>query len=88
MSNEAELPAPSVNTGVVVQRNRRAPFRPPAADQGTPLGAVVTRNWGNSRRSKSDSGLTRNRVIAGDLPDWAPLPPGELQVDRNAGKQT
>ncbi len=88
MSNETSLPAPDTNTGVVVQRTRRSPFLPPAPDQQPPLGAVVTRNWGSSRRSKKDSGLTRNRVIAGDLPDWAPLPPGELQVHRNAGTQS
>lgn len=89
MSNETSLPAPNSNAGVVVQRTRRTPFLPPAPDEKIPLGAVVTRNWGGApRRSTKDSGLTRNRVIAGDLPDWAPLPPGELQVDRHAGHQS
>lgn len=89
VSNDATPPSSDANDGVVVvQRTRRAPFAPPTFDEQPSIGTVVTRNWGGTRRTKKDSGLTRNRVIAGDLPDWAPLPPGELQVDRNAGTQS
>ena len=88
MSNETNVPAPDANSGVVVQRTRRTPFLPPSPDEKTSIGTVVTRNWGVSSRGKKESGITRNRIIAGDLPDWAPLPPGELQVDRNAGSKT
>jgi len=26
--------------------------------------------------------ISRNHIVAGDLPDWEPLPPGELTVRR------
>lgn len=74
----------------VVRRTRRAPFNPPAEQPTQPSGTVVSRNWGLGLRSSTrgkESGLTRNRKIAGDLPDWAPLPPGEISVDRPAGSQ-
>ncbi|NLE79316.1 MAG: hypothetical protein GX610_06975 [Rhodococcus sp.] len=34
------------------------------------------------RRSPRPAGerLSRNRVIAGDLPEWSPMPPGEIPV--------
>lgn len=33
-------------------------------------------------RASATSRLSTNRVIAGDLPGWEPLPPGELSVRR------
>lgn len=42
---------------------------------------LVSRAILGSRSSKKPA-LTRNHVIAGDLPDWEPLPPGELSVIR------
>lgn len=33
-------------------------------------------------RSMKKSQLSRNHVVAGDLPNWEPLPPGEMSVIR------
>jgi len=71
---------------VVVRRNRKSPFVAPAPAADEQSGITVSRSWGLGLRSaKTSSGLTRNRKIAGDLPGWCPLPPGELGVDRSAG---
>lgn len=73
---------------VIVRRTRRTQILPPLDEQESEVsGITVSRDWGlglRSANSKKDSGLPRNRKIAGDLPDWAPLPPGELSVDRNS----
>lgn len=86
------LPAVDNTDPVIVRRTRRAPFMPPQPSQDSnTAGAIVSRNWGIGLRSanaKKDSGLTRNRKIAGDLPEWSPLPPGELSVDRTAGRHS
>jgi hypothetical protein len=69
----------------IVRRSRRAPFVPPSEGDAEPSGMTVSRIWGaglRSARAQRESGLTRNRKIAGELPEWAPLPPGELSVDR------
>lgn len=74
----------------IVRRTRRTPFGPPPADPAADhAGLTVSRNWGLGLRSaneKKDSGLTRNRRVAGDLPQWTPLPPGELSVQRGSGR--
>lgn len=74
---------------VVVRRTRRSPFVASSPEQvAQASGITVSRNWGlglRSSASKKDSGMTRNRKIAGDLPEWSPLPPGELSVDRRGG---
>lgn len=71
---------------VIVSRPRRTALIPPPPETNEPLasGAVVSRDWGLGLRSakSKESGLTRNREIAGDLPAWAPVPPGELGVRR------
>lgn len=72
--------------GFVVQRTRRSPFNPPATEGVELSNFTISRNWASQRVQKKPTGLTRNRKIAGDLPDWAPLPPGELLVKRKAGK--
>lgn len=74
---------------VVVRRTRRAPFAPPSPEPESESSLTISRNWGLGLRSanaKKESGLTRNRKIAGDLPDWSPEPPGEIAVDRHAGR--
>lgn len=76
---------------VIVRRTRRSPFTPPPEERKEASSVTVSRNWVLGLRSASasaNSGLTRNRKIAGDLPDWAPLPPGELVVDRSRGLQS
>lgn len=85
--------APAVidDAPVVVRRSRRNPFIAPSPEQaGEVSGISVSRNWSLGLRSataKKGSGMTRNRKIAGDLPEWSPLPPGELSVDRTGGNR-
>lgn len=67
------------------QINRRAGRRPIAPP--TPVPGVdaltVSRNWSSSRPlGDRKPKLPRERKMAGDLPDWEPLPPGELTVRR------
>lgn len=88
---ESALQAASADPGSgIVRRTRRAPFGPPSAEPAADhAGLTVSRSWGLGLRSanaKKDSGLTRNRTVAGDLPEWTPLPPGELSVRRGAGQ--
>ena len=87
-----KIEAPAVrhetNTGAVVRRTRRAPFIAPVPNNDAPLGITVSRNWAAAKSGRKNSGISRNRVIAGDLPDWSPLPPGELLIDRNAGSNS
>ncbi len=66
--------------GIVVRRTRLAPFVPPQPQKGTVSPAIVARDA--LRRSPRPAGerLSRNRVIAGDLPYWSPMPPGEIPV--------
>ncbi len=46
--------------------------------------AVLTRNTLRSSSGKADRQTNRERLIAGDLPGWEPLPPGEIAVRRPA----
>lgn len=43
---------------------------------------VVGRDLLKARRPSTGWTTKRERQIAGDLPDWEPLPPGELHVHR------
>lgn len=79
---------PDTSPPLIVRRTRRAPFSPPVVENSDGQGVPISRSWGLGLRAatqKKNSGLTRNRKIAGDLPDWSPLPPGELSVDRKGG---
>lgn len=84
-ADETDAVGPPTATPVVIQRIRRAPFNAPIPGSGVDLPVVIGRNWAAPQTDRKSSGLGRNRVIAGDLPDWAPLPPGELQIKRSAG---
>ena len=66
------------NPDGVIRRTRRRPFIPPAPDADT---TVVSREL-LSRNKSAKPQLSRNRKIAGDLPGWDPLPPGEVVVRR------
>lgn len=70
---------------LIVRRNRRSPFNPPQQDKSSTSTNLVSRDWATGLRastSAKNSGLTRQRKVAGDLPEWAPTPPGELTVNR------
>jgi hypothetical protein len=76
----------SARQPVVVRRATRLdPFSAPDPSARVEIPVVIGRNWTVPGSERKNSGLTRNRVIAGDLPDWAPLPPGELQIKRPRG---
>jgi len=47
---------------------------PPPSDAALP--------WAYQPARKVDRVTERRRKIIGDLPDWEPLPPGEIQVRR------
>ncbi|MBM9837366.1 hypothetical protein JO861_12455 [Rhodococcus hoagii] len=69
----------------VVRPTRLSPFLPPAPRDDD--GLVVSREATLRSLPKGEQ-LTRNRKIAGDLPDWEPLPPGEvLVVSRRVDQQ-
>ena len=73
--------AASVNTNPVVIRRtaRMLPRELPVPEEGV----TVSRNVLGSRAAVKPQ-TTRSRRIAGELPDWEPLPPGELIVRRPA----
>ena len=68
-------------TGVIVKRGhaskRLLPKEPEVASD-----TVVVQRSVLSRRSTQKPQTSRERKIAGDLPAWEPLPPGELVVTR------
>lgn len=74
--------APNQEAGV--RRTRRNPFIPPS-DQAQ--GPAVSREL-LSRGRAAGAKLSRNRKIAGDLPDWDPLPPGEITLARPTGSRS
>lgn len=71
---------PGEDQPVVVRRGRasqRMRPRPPLEDTGV----VVSRNV-LAARATGKPQTSRERLMAGDLPAWEPLPPGELTVRR------
>ena len=59
---------------IVSRRARASVFVPPKPqDQGQ----VISRDVG---RKTAQPKIPRNRKIAGNLPEWDPLPPGEIHV--------
>jgi hypothetical protein len=67
---------------IVVRRTRRTPFLPPAHVDEEEGGVVISRSWTSARRAAGSADVGRQRKIAGDLPSWEPLPPGEVVVAR------
>ena len=64
---------------VVIRRGHSAARLLPA--QPVAETTLVSRNVLHARATKKPE-TSRERKIAGDLPDWEPLPPGELHVHR------
>lgn len=75
-------PAPTTPPPPQVRRPGAGRFVPKAAP--TPDGVVVQRNVLQPSQAKEKALTSRQRRIAGNLPDWEPLPPGELLVRRGA----
>lgn len=80
--------APPAGVTLGAPTNIRRPgrrFLPPAApEQSQPT--TVSRDFTKSRKRTETSKLSRNRKIAGDLPAWDPLPPGESPVNRRGSR--
>jgi hypothetical protein len=87
-ATKPQTKAPSTKSAeesdTVVRRTRRSPFVPPS---GQADGPAVSREL-LSRGAIGKPQMSRNRKIAGDLPDWDPLPPGEITVLRPNGSRT
>lgn len=75
---------PREPTDGVIRRTRRRPFVPPTQTDDSP---AVSREL-LSRTKIGKPQLSRNRKIAGDLPDWDPLPPGEISVQRGGSRHS
>jgi len=71
-----------MDTPIVVRRGTRSAFSPPPADAST-TSPTVSRAWAAGRSGPAGvQQLSRQRKMAGDLPEWEPLPPGEILVRR------
>lgn len=66
---------------VIVRRGHAATRLVPRVEPPRVEGIVVQRSI-FTRRSSDKPQTSRQRQVAGDLPDWEPLPPGELVVRR------
>jgi hypothetical protein len=62
----------------ISRRQRRMVPRPPAEDAGP----VVSRDYLHASRSSVKPQTRRDRRLVGTLPDWEPLPPGEVLIDK------
>jgi hypothetical protein len=60
---------------IFIRRARSSAFIPPEPREH---GQMISRDNGLRRVDKPE--LTRNRRIAGNLPAWDPMPPGEVRV--------
>lgn len=76
----AAPPAPTASPFTVRRRSAGAfvPRPVPAESDGV----VIARNVLSARQAGVERTTSRQRKIAGDLPAWEPLPPGELVVTR------
>ncbi len=85
-SPEPTPPAQSVSEGPIIRRTRTSPFLPPpvAEENDAP---IISRAWAIGQVSNPGKRqLTKQRKMAGGLPSWDPLPPGELVVKRGTRK--
>lgn len=76
----ADAVSADVDTPVLRRRSRtQRRFLPTESREKE---VVVNRSFVGQRKPGQKSELSRERVIAGDLPGWEPLPPHELLVQR------
>lgn len=69
--------------GTLISRTRSSRFLPTDAASIDPA-VVVGRGFLRSKVAPQKQQLSRERKIAGDLPAWEPMPPGEIAVRRRA----
>lgn len=69
--------------GTLISRTRANRFLPAEVNAVDPA-VVVGRGFLRSKVAPQKQQLSRERKIAGDLPAWEPMPPGEIAVRRRA----
>ncbi|MBK6440865.1 MAG: hypothetical protein IPH27_11430 [Actinomycetales bacterium] len=74
-------PTDSEPTPVIVRRRSSGMFIPKPVSQSSQDEVIVARQLFMGRKDARPLN-SRSRKIAGDLPTWEPLPPGELLVRR------
>jgi hypothetical protein len=80
--DEQAQPSQDVDELPVIRRRSRAMFAARPQDPKD-IDVVVSRGILSARSAKKP-GTSRHRKIAGNLPAWEPLPPGELVVRRTS----
>lgn len=65
-----------------VLRPAASRFTPRTVDPEQQQNRLVQRSVLHPNRNRQKPLTQRERLIAGDLPDWEPLPPGEIIVNR------
>lgn len=86
LARPASRPEPA---DVVISRSatRRSPLLPPMQHDEDESDVVISRNWATVARNRTaPNQVGKARKIAGDLPAWEPLPPGEAVVTRRSRK--
>ena len=73
---------PGVNNMVQRPSSRRRPRFVPRPKNDDNASFVERRNLLTSVATSAKHQITRERKIAGNLPDWDPLPPGEILINR------
>ena len=71
---------------VVVRRGQHPPASGPGFEPPREETAVISRGILGVRDRDKRAQTSRERRVAGDLPSWEPLPPGELVVRRPSGQ--
>jgi hypothetical protein len=78
----AEQPVPAEAPPTVVIRRDRAGSRFLPRQAPVPEGGVIVGRNVLASRVTTKPQTSRERKVAGELPEWEPLPPGELLVRR------
>ncbi len=78
----AGVPPEQAPPPIMIRRARPNVFVPP---QPQDQGQVISRDVGLQRKVTKPA-ISRNRKIAGNLPAWDPLPPGEIHVIHRSGR--
>lgn len=74
----------ATGVGQMISRARSTSRFLPAAASPADSAVVVGRGLLRSKAAHQKPQLSRERKIAGDLPSWDPVPPGEIAVRRRA----
>jgi hypothetical protein len=80
-TNRIFVPQQHQETAPVRRPTKRFLPPPPPEQKET---AAIARDFARGKRRDSSPKLGRKRKIAGDLPSWDPMPPGESLVVRRS----